>query len=46
VCDRATFERPVRTSAGIEHVLVNGVPVLRSGVVTGARPGRGLRRAR
>ncbi|HSJ09534.1 MAG TPA: D-aminoacylase [Longimicrobiales bacterium] len=46
VCDRATFERPVRTSSGIEHVLVNGEPVLRSGVVTGARPGRGLRRAR
>lgn len=44
VCDRATFEKPVQTSAGIHHVLVNGVPVIRNGVVTGARPGRGLRR--
>ncbi len=45
VCDRATFERPLQTSVGIAHVLVNGVPVLRDGKVTGARPGRGLRRA-
>ena len=44
VCDRASFEAPVRTSTGIRHVLVNGVPVLRAGRVTGARPGRGLRR--
>jgi dihydroorotase/N-acyl-D-amino-acid deacylase len=44
VCDRATFERPVQTSVGIAHVLVNGVPVLRGGAVTGARPGRSLRR--
>jgi N-acyl-D-amino-acid deacylase len=46
VCDRATFVDPVQTSVGIMHVIVNGVPVLRNGVVTGARPGRGLRRAR
>ena len=45
VCDRATFERPVQTSVGIQHVIVNGVPVLRSGAVTGARPGRALRRS-
>lgn len=44
VCDRATFEDPVQTSVGIRHVLVNGVPVLRNGVVTGAKPGRALRR--
>jgi dihydroorotase/N-acyl-D-amino-acid deacylase len=44
VCDRATFETPVRTSIGITHVLVNGVPVLRNGAPTGARPGVGLRR--
>lgn len=44
VCDRATFERPVQTAVGIRHVLVNGVPVLRDGVPTDARPGRGLRR--
>jgi dihydroorotase/N-acyl-D-amino-acid deacylase len=45
VCDRATFEQPLQTSVGIAHVLVNGVPVVRDGKVTGARPGRGLRRA-
>lgn len=45
VCDRATFEEPVQASVGIEHVIVNGVPVLRGGTPTGARPGRGLRRA-
>jgi len=44
VCDRATFEEPVQTSVGIVHVLVSGVPVLRDGTVTGARPGRALRR--
>jgi N-acyl-D-amino-acid deacylase len=46
VMDRATYEEPVRTSVGIRHVLVNGVPVLRDGQPTGARPGRGLRKSR
>jgi dihydroorotase/N-acyl-D-amino-acid deacylase len=46
VCDRNSFEDPVRVSAGIRYVLVNGVPVLRDGTSTGARPGRGLRRGR
>ncbi|HZG41778.1 MAG TPA: D-aminoacylase [Longimicrobium sp.] len=45
VCDRATFEEPVQTSVGIVHVIVNGVPVVRGGAVTGERPGRALRRA-
>ena len=45
VCDRATFTDPVQTSVGIVHVLVNGVPVIRDGAVTGARPGRALRHA-
>ena len=45
VCDRATFEKPAQTPVGIAHVIVNGVPVLRNGVVTGARPGRALRRS-
>jgi N-acyl-D-amino-acid deacylase len=46
VCDRGTFEHPVQTSVGIEHVIVNGVPVLRDGAPTDARPGRPLRRGR
>lgn len=44
VCDRATFTEPVQAAVGIRHVLVNGVAVLKDGVVTGARPGRALRR--
>lgn len=44
VCDRATFVDPVQLSVGIRHVIVNGVPVVRNGAVTGARPGRALRR--
>ncbi|HEX2187247.1 MAG TPA: D-aminoacylase [Longimicrobiaceae bacterium] len=46
VCDRATFEEPVQTPVGIPHVIVNGVPVVRDGQVTGERPGRALRRPR
>ena len=45
VCDRASFEKPLQTSVGIQHVLVNGVPVVRDARVTGARGGRGLRRS-
>jgi len=44
VCDRATFARPVQASVGIQHVLVNGVPVVRNARITGLRGGRGLRR--
>ncbi|HVR42941.1 MAG TPA: D-aminoacylase, partial [Thermoanaerobaculia bacterium] len=43
VCDRATFEDPKRLARGILHVIVNGVPVVRDGEPTGAKPGRGLR---
>jgi len=45
VCDTATFEAPKRLAVGIDHVIVNGVPVLRDGEPTGELPGRGLRRA-
>lgn len=43
VIDRATFEDPHRYPAGIPHVFVRGVAVVRDGEVTGARPGVVLR---
>ena len=44
VIDRATFENAAQFSAGITHVLVNGVPVVRNGdLVPGATPGRAVR---
>jgi len=44
VSDPATFEKPHQYAAGFGDVIVNGVPVVRNGVVTGARPGQVLRR--
>lgn len=38
--DHATFEQPHQYSTGVRDVLVNGVPVLRDGEHTGAKPGR------
>jgi N-acyl-D-aspartate/D-glutamate deacylase len=43
VADRATYEQPHQYPAGIPHVIVNGVPVVRAGELTGARPGQVLR---
>ena len=43
IADRATFEAPHQLAVGVRHVLVNGVPVLRDAVHTGATPGRALR---
>ncbi len=45
VADRATFESPNQLSSGMQWVLVNGVPVIEDGRMTGARPGRVLRGA-
>jgi len=42
IADRATFDEPHQYSTGVRHVLVNGVPVLRDGVHTGAKPGRAV----
>ena len=43
VIDRATYEQPHQLSEGVIHVLVNGVPVVADGKVTGAKPGRIVR---
>jgi dihydroorotase/N-acyl-D-amino-acid deacylase len=43
VIDRATYDRPHQLSVGIRDVFVNGVPVVKDGAVTGAKPGRALR---
>jgi N-acyl-D-amino-acid deacylase len=43
VRDLATFDDPNRLSQGMEYVLINGVPVVDSGKMTGALPGRVLR---
>ncbi len=44
VASRATIEEPRRYPVGIDHVIVNGTPVVRGGEHTGALPGRALRR--
>jgi N-acyl-D-amino-acid deacylase len=44
VRDTATTKEPRAAPVGITDVLVNGVPVLRDGTITGARPGKALRR--
>ena len=48
VDDRATFAEPHQYSVGIEHVLVRGEFVMRSGKTTGQQPGRpvGLERSK
>ena len=46
VGDLATELDPHRYTAGIEHVIVNGVQAIAAGVETGQRPGRLLRRER
>ncbi len=43
ILDRATFPRPHQLSVGVDHVLVNGVPVVADGEHTGAEPGRIVR---
>jgi dihydroorotase/N-acyl-D-amino-acid deacylase len=45
VRDVATFDAPNRLSEGMEYVLVNGVPVIEKGKMTGALPGKVLRGA-
>jgi len=45
VRDLATFDDPNQLSQGMEFVLVNGVPVIENGKMTGALPGKVLRGA-
>lgn len=47
IIDRATFDAPTTPSAGIAHVMVNGVFVVRDGeLVKEALPGRAVKAAR
>jgi N-acyl-D-amino-acid deacylase len=43
VQDKATYAKPHQYSEGFDLVLVNGVPVVENGKVSGARPGKVLR---
>jgi N-acyl-D-amino-acid deacylase len=45
VIDRSTMTNPFAEPEGIRHVLVNGVPVVADGKVTGERPGAVLRQS-
>ena len=44
IADCSTYDDGTTLAVGVEHVLVNGVPVLLNGDRTDARPGRGLKR--
>lgn len=46
VRDVSTYDDPHHFSEGVSHVVVNGTSVLRDGAMTGALPGRILRRAK
>jgi N-acyl-D-aspartate/D-glutamate deacylase len=43
VIDKSTFEEPHQDAVGVTDVVVNGVPVLRGGAMTGKLPGRAIR---
>ncbi len=43
ITDKATFAQPNQLSAGMDYVLVNGVPVIAGGNATNALPGKVLR---
>jgi N-acyl-D-amino-acid deacylase len=42
VTDRATYAAPRTLAVGVDDVIVNGVPVLRAGQLTGALAGEAL----
>ena len=43
IADRATYADPHQYSVGVTDLLVNGVPVILDGGITGEKPGRWLR---
>ena len=43
VTDKSSFAEPNQLAAGMDYVLVNGVPVIAAGKATGALPGKVLR---
>jgi N-acyl-D-amino-acid deacylase len=43
ITDRSTFSEPNQLATGMRWVLVNGVPVIADGKMTGAKPGQVLR---
>ena len=43
IADKATYAEPQQFAVGVQHVLVNGQPVLSEGKMTDARPGRAVR---
>ena len=45
ITDKGTFENPNQLSVGMDYVLVNGVPVITEGKMTGKLPGKVLRGA-
>ena len=45
IIDKATFEEPNQLSVGMDYVVVNGVPVIAEGKMTGKLPGKVLRGA-
>jgi N-acyl-D-amino-acid deacylase len=46
VSDRSDYADPHHYATGFSHVLVNGVPVIRAGQLTGERPGAMVRGGR
>ena len=44
IIDRSDWDHPQRFAEGMVHVLVNGVPVLRDGEMTGEAPGEVVKR--